>query len=171
MSDSPRSLRLPTRKQRTSQLRSSPLPTRAAVSTGEARPVPCRTSSHPPLSGLQMGHAIRSPHGAGVGPYGEPSVDTQSWDFWPLVPPRSCDHSSLPEPRGECPSSVVACESGAMCARPRISYVMTDSTRRTNIEYSIRTNGEALGKGRWAVRRRASDARGWMLWVGRKPCT
>jgi len=53
----------------------------------------------------------------------------------------------------------------------RISHVVTDSTRRTNIEYSIRTNGEALGKGCWAVRRRASDARRWVLWVGRKPCT
>ena len=29
----------------------------------------------------------------------------------------------------------------------RISHVVTDSTRRTNIEYSIRINGEALGEG------------------------
>jgi hypothetical protein len=28
----------------------------------------------------------------------------------------------------------------------RISHVVTDSTRRTNIEYSIRINEEALGK-------------------------
>jgi len=41
----------------------------------------------------------------------------------------------------------------------RLSHVVTDSTRRTNIEYSIRMSGEALGKGRWAVPRRPSDAR------------
>jgi hypothetical protein len=50
----------------------------------------------------------------------------------------------------------------------RISHVVTDSTRRTNIEYSIRNHGEELGKGRWAVRRWASDAGRWMWWVSRK---